>query len=80
MGCESSRKFQNEEQIGEYSCNYYTLRTAFVGGPNDTDQLSLAPIDKLDHMFKQSLPEGSYGTWDKKMFELNNNLKFVDED
>jgi hypothetical protein len=31
-------------------------------------------------MFKQSLPEGSYGTWDKKMFELNNNLKFVDED
>ena len=57
--------------------NYHTLTTAFVSG--DEYETSLAPIDHLEYLYKDSLPEAQgYGKWEQKIIELDDQLKLVD--
>jgi hypothetical protein len=56
--------------------NYHTLTTAFVSG--DEYENSLAPIDHLEYLYKDSLPEQGYGKWEQKIIELADQLKLVE--
>ena len=44
---------------------------------NDT---TLSPIDNLEHIFKDSLPEKEYGEWSAKAIELDDQLQLLDKD
>lgn len=75
MGCEESRPAGTGSasgKKGENDLNYYTLNAAFQGGKGD--EAKLRGIDVLDHKWRSSLPEASYGTWDQKKIELDSNL------
>ena len=74
MGCGESR--QQGAGMANIS-NYHTLGTAFVNG--DDYETSLAPIDQLEFLYKNSLPEAQgYGSWEQRIIELDENLKLVE--
>ena len=70
MGCGESR--QSDANMANIN-NYYTLTTAFVNG--EDYELSLFPIDQLEYLYKDSLPENAYGAWDKKNIYLDDELR-----
>ena len=76
MGCEESRPAGTGGKT-EQQPNYYTLNAAFQGG--NSDEAQLRPIDVLDHQWRSSLPEASYGAWDVKKIELDGNLKLLEK-
>ena len=74
MGCGESR--QQGGGMAKIS-NYHTLTTAFVSG--DEYETSLAPIDQLEFLYKDSLPEAQgYGSWEQRIIDLDENLKLVE--
>ena len=73
MGCGESR--QQDASMANIN-NYYTLSTAFVN--SEDYELSLAPIDQLEFLYKASLPENAYGAWESKVIELDDELRLVD--
>lgn len=53
------------------------MQSAFIGGGDQ--EPSLDPIDSLDFVFKESLPEKDYGGWAKKQVHLNDNLELEED-
>lgn len=74
MGCGESRFLGNSNQ----SENFFTLNTSFVPGASDNGAAMLSPLDKFEQTFKESLPEVTYGAWEKKQIELTDSLQIDD--
>ena len=75
MGCIESRF---DKAMGDLD-NYNTLSSAFIQGSDDS-LATLAPIDQLEFLYKISLPDKDYGTWDKKAIELDDKLQLIESD
>uniref|UniRef100_A0A7S3CJF5 Uncharacterized protein n=1 Tax=Strombidium rassoulzadegani TaxID=1082188 RepID=A0A7S3CJF5_9SPIT len=77
MGCGESRPAAGGSL--KDATNYHTLSTAFIKGKGG-ELPSLNPSDQLETLFKLSLPDSQYGSWDQKKIELDDNLNLVESD
>jgi hypothetical protein len=69
MGCGDSR-----ETGGDKFQTAAAVSGGFISGKSSSSSL-IAPIDKLDHLFKSQLNEKDYGPWEKRTFDLDENLQ-----
>lgn len=70
MGCGESREAGGIEKFESAAA----FSGGFISGKSSGASL-LAPIDKLDHLFKSQLNEKDYGAWEKRTIELDENLQ-----